>query len=87
MRRFDTGDSVRIDIPDETDPDHNRLHGRHGTVVEIISDDAGTVTDGEREDYSFVLNWMMATLLTCADVISTSLDMTLVPLFVSNEIE
>ncbi|MGB9951077.1 hypothetical protein ACOZ4F_01545 (plasmid) [Haloarcula marismortui] len=53
MRRFDTGDSVRIDIPDETDPDHDRLHGRHGTVVEIISDDAGAVTDDEREGYLF----------------------------------
>ena len=53
MRRFDTGDSVRIDIPDETDHDHDRLHGRRGTVVEIISDDAGAVTDDEREGYLF----------------------------------
>jgi len=53
MRRFDPGDSVRIDIPDETDPDHDRLHGRRGTVVEIISDDAGAVTDDEREGYLF----------------------------------
>ncbi|CQH64711.1 uncharacterized protein HHUB_5158 (plasmid) [Halobacterium hubeiense] len=53
MRRFDTGDSVRIDIPDETDPDHDWLHGRYGTVVEIITDDAGDVTDDEREGYLF----------------------------------
>lgn len=53
MRRFDTGDSVRIDIPDETDPDHDRLHGCRGTVVEILSDDAGAVTDDEREGYLF----------------------------------
>jgi len=53
MRRFDTGDSVRIDIPDETDPDHDWLHGRQATVVEIIIDDAGAVTDDEREGYLF----------------------------------
>lgn len=52
-KRFDTGDRVRIDIPDETDPDHDRLHGRRGTVVNIISDDAGAVTDDEREGYLF----------------------------------
>ncbi|QKY22108.1 hypothetical protein B4589_017010 (plasmid) [Halolamina sp. CBA1230] len=52
-KRFDTGDRVRIDIPDETDPDHDRLHGCRGTVVNIISDDAGAVTDDEREGYLF----------------------------------
>jgi hypothetical protein len=53
MRRFDTDDSVRIDIPDETDPDYDWLHGRHGTVVEIISDDAGAVTGDKREGYLY----------------------------------
>lgn len=53
MRRFDIGDTVRIDIPNETDPDHERLHGRRGTVVEVISDDAGAVTGDERERYLF----------------------------------
>lgn len=52
-KRFDTGDRVRIDIPDETDPDYDRLHGCRGTVVNIISDDAGAVTDDEREGYLF----------------------------------
>ncbi|WP_089769869.1 hypothetical protein [Halobellus clavatus] len=52
-KRFDTGDRVRIDIPDETDPDHDRLHSCRGTVVNIISDDAGAVTDDEREGYLF----------------------------------
>jgi hypothetical protein len=52
-KRFDTGDRVRIDIPDETDPDHDRLHGCRGTVVNIISDDAGAVTDDEWEGYLF----------------------------------
>ena len=53
MKRFDIGDTVRIDIPGETDPDHERLHGRRGTVVEIISDDAGTVTGDQRKGYLF----------------------------------
>lgn len=53
MRRFDTGDSVRIDIPDETDPDYERFHGRQGTVIKIIPDDAGAVTGDEREGYLF----------------------------------
>lgn len=53
MKRFKTGDQVRIDIPDETDPDHPRPHGSQGTVVEIIQDDAGSVTGDSREGYLF----------------------------------
>jgi hypothetical protein len=53
MKRFDTGDRVRIDIPDETDPDYQRLHNAQGTVVEIIQDDAGAVTGDSREEYLF----------------------------------
>jgi len=53
MKRFDIGDTVRIDIPDETDPDYDRLHGLQGTVVEIFSDDAGTVAGDQREGYLF----------------------------------
>jgi hypothetical protein len=53
MKRFEVGDSVRIDIPDETDPDYERLHGRHGTIVEIIPDDADALTGDEREGHLF----------------------------------
>jgi ribosomal protein L21E len=49
MQHFDKGERVRVDIPDETDPDH-RLHGEHGTVVSILQDDAGTTTGDERDD-------------------------------------
>jgi ribosomal protein L21E len=35
MDRPSEGDRVRIDIPDETDPDHALYHGEHGTVVAI----------------------------------------------------
>lgn len=53
MKRFDEGDRIRLDLPDETDPDHDRLHGLHGQVVEILEDDAGTTTGDERESYIF----------------------------------
>ena len=53
MKRFDVGDEVRIDIPDKSDPDHERLHGYIGKVVEILEDDASTVTGDERDDQLF----------------------------------
>jgi hypothetical protein len=53
MRRFHTGESVRIDIPDETDPDHERLHGRKGKIATVLSDDAGIETGDIREQYIF----------------------------------
>lgn len=49
MNRFTNGDRVRVDIPDETDPDHERYHGVHGTVVEVIGDDGGEVTGDDRD--------------------------------------
>lgn len=42
------GDRVRIDIPNETDPDHH-LHGTHGQVVDVIEDDAGAATGDKRD--------------------------------------
>jgi hypothetical protein len=49
MRDLELKDSVRIDIPDETDPDHY-LHGKHGKVIEILEDDAGTETGDDTDD-------------------------------------
>lgn len=49
MADFAEGDRVRIDIPDETDPDHSQYHGEHGTIVAVLKDDAGRVT-GETQD-------------------------------------
>jgi ribosomal protein L21E len=49
MQRFSEGDAVRIDIPDETDPDHQEYHGDHGQVVAVLSDDAASLTDDERD--------------------------------------
>lgn len=47
--RFTVGDRVRIDIPDETDPDHDQLHGRQGEITAILEDDAGEVTGDARD--------------------------------------
>ena len=49
MQRFEEGDRVRIDIPDETDPDHERYHGIRGTVTDVFEDHAGRATGDERD--------------------------------------
>lgn len=49
MQRFTEGDSVRIDIPDKTDPDHDRYHGVRGIVIAVLVDDAGQTTGDERD--------------------------------------
>lgn len=43
----EVGDRVRVDIPDERDPDHGVYHGRHGYVRDILIDDAGETLDSE----------------------------------------
>ena len=64
MQRFHVGDRVRIDIPDETDPDF-RWHGEHGYVVDVLEDDMALETGDERdstiysvglEDYDITLD-------------------------------
>lgn len=49
MSEYHVGDRVRVDIPDETDPDHDQYHGEHGKVVEILEDEAGTLTGDDRD--------------------------------------
>ncbi|KAB7513660.1 hypothetical protein [Halosegnis rubeus] len=53
MQRFSKGDRVRVDIPDETDPDHKQYHGVHGHVVTVLTDDAKAVTGDERDDHLY----------------------------------
>lgn len=53
MAPIKAGDKVRIDIPDTTDPDHDRLHGETGIVVEVVEDDLGDVTGDSRDCYKF----------------------------------
>jgi hypothetical protein len=52
MSEFHVGDRVRIDIPDETDPDHERYHGEHGQIVDILEDEAGMLTGDGRDSTS-----------------------------------
>lgn len=54
--QFECGDRVRIDIPDETDPDFDRLHGKIGEVVEVIEDDAGAETGDERDSVLYCVS-------------------------------
>lgn len=51
-RRFGKGDRVRVDIPNERDPDHD-LHGRHGTVQSVLEDDASALTGDERDNITY----------------------------------
>lgn len=51
MRGFEPeeGTRVRIDIPDERDPDHETYHGLHGIIVDLIEDDAAQETGDSRD--------------------------------------
>jgi len=49
MNRLTNGDRVRVDIPDKTDPDHAHFHGQHGTILKMVSDDAGNLTNDDRD--------------------------------------
>ena len=42
-RRFSKGDRVRIDIPNETDPEHKEFYGEHGHVKAVLSDNADSL--------------------------------------------
>jgi len=53
MPRFTVGDRVRVNISNEVDPDHDRYHGRHRTIVEIFEDDAPEETGKEQDTYLF----------------------------------
>jgi ribosomal protein L21E len=55
MEQFTEGDRVRVDIPDETDPDHEQYHGEQGTVVASLEDHAEKVTGNERDAVLFRL--------------------------------
>jgi len=50
MKRFAPGDEVRVDIPDQTDPDFDEYHDRRGEVVAVLEDDASAMTGDERDD-------------------------------------
>lgn len=43
MTQFEKGNRVRVDIPDTSDHDHSRYHGKHGTVTTVLEDEAEAV--------------------------------------------
>lgn len=49
MMEISEGDRVRVDIPDESDPDHDAYHGTHGRVISVLTDDAGQTTGDVRD--------------------------------------
>lgn len=49
MEQIGEEDRVRIDIPDESDPDHDRFHGKHGQVT-LVFEDAGAKVTGDAQD-------------------------------------
>lgn len=53
MKRFSEGDRVRIDIPDERDPNYDTFHGEQGTVVNVLPDEADAVTGDERDAFIY----------------------------------
>lgn len=48
MQRFPKRDRVRVDIPDETDLDHQEYHEGHGRTVAVVTDDMDSFTVGEQ---------------------------------------
>lgn len=53
--RFAPGDRVRVDIPDETHPDHHEYHGCHGEVTAILSTNEDVETGYDRRGYTFLV--------------------------------
>jgi len=53
MSEFSTGETVRIDIPDETDPDHDAYHGEHGHVIDIVEGEMTTITGEQVEEIRY----------------------------------
>jgi len=49
MQDLSVGDRVRVDIPNENDIDHEQFHGKHGTIISVLSDETGTVTENEQD--------------------------------------
>lgn len=55
--RFSEGDTVRIDIPDKDDPDHDYFHDREGQVVDVREDDAGKETGDKRDNIEYLIEF------------------------------
>jgi ribosomal protein L21E len=47
--QFGKGAAIRIDIPDTSDPDFDRYHGRTGEIIKFLEDSAGMETGDSRD--------------------------------------
>ncbi len=46
---YQPGERIRVDIPDETDPDF-QYHGKNGEIISVIRDDASDITGDPQDD-------------------------------------
>jgi len=44
---------VKIDIPDQQDPDYESYHGSVGEIVDVLADDASVYTGDTRDGYLY----------------------------------
>ena len=55
MGEFEVGDRIRVDIPDESNVDHARYHGKHGEIITVIDGDVDRFRvefdDGDYADF------------------------------------
>lgn len=51
---YEIGERVRIDIPDESDPDF-QYHWWNGEVISVIPDDAGSIM-GDPQNYDLYIS-------------------------------
>lgn len=69
-RPFDIGDRVRIDIPDETDPDF-QFHGKNGEVISVNLDEVKPLTGNSLDDgfYSIELGFVGNVDIRCKNLL------------------
>ena len=52
--KYDIGDEVVVEIPNEKDPDHC-YHGEIGEVIDILEDDLSDITEDTKDDYLYTV--------------------------------
>lgn len=49
MPDYHAGDRVKIDLPNESNPNHDPYHEEHGTIVDSLEDDSNTLGGDEQD--------------------------------------
>lgn len=57
VKRFTIGDRVRVDIPVETDIDHEQYHGKVGVIADVMKDAGSDATGDPRDDYLYTVDF------------------------------